>query len=121
MIINVIENRYSYESEFWCKDTKKIALCQEFEGSILGSILGSNANKPIPTAKERYVKFTQRSFQSHLSLIPFLKDASSDSKQAFSNRKEALRKVYATLLPIPIKPHSDSEGCIIRLQTSLTP
>ena len=29
------ENRY--ESEFWCKDTKKIALCQEFEGSILGS------------------------------------------------------------------------------------
>ena len=78
MIINVIENRYSYESEFWCKDTKKIALCQEFEGSILGS----NANKPIPTAKERYVKFTQRSFQSHLSLIPFLKDASSDSKQA---------------------------------------
>ena len=82
MIINVIENRYRYESEFWCKDTKKIALCQEFEGSILGSILGSNANKPIPTAKERYVKFTQRSFQSHLSLIPFLKDASSDSKQA---------------------------------------
>ena len=71
MIINVIENRYRYESAFWCKDT-----------SILGSILGSNANKPIPTAKERYVKFTQRSFQSHLSLIPFLKDASSDSKQA---------------------------------------
>ena len=73
------ENRY--ESEFWCKDTKKIALCQEFEGS----------------------------FEARLA------------PQAFSNRKEALRKVYATLLPIPIKPHSDSEGCIIRLQTSLTP
>lgn len=85
MIINVIENRYSYESEFWCKDTKKIALCQEFEDSFEGSFEGSLA------------------------------------KQAFSNRKEALRKVYATLLPIPIKPHSDSEGCIIRLQTSLTP
>ena len=77
------ENRY--ESEFWCKDTKKIALCQEFEGSILGSILGSLA------------------------------------KEAHSNRKGALRKVYATLLPIPFKPHSISEGCIIRLQTSLTP
>ena len=37
------ENRY--ESEFWCKDTKKIALCQEFEGSILGSILGSHAKQ----------------------------------------------------------------------------
>ena len=79
------ENRYSYESEFWCKDTKKIALCQEFEGSILGSILGSHA------------------------------------KQAYSNHKGALRKVYATLLPIPFKPHSISEGCIIWLQTSLTP
>ena len=81
MIINVIENRYRYESEFWCKDTKKIALCQEFEGSFEGSL----------------------------------------AKQAFSNRKEALRKVYATLLPIPFKPHSIPEGCIIRLQTSLTP
>ena len=30
------ENRY--ESEFWCKDTKKIALCQEFEGSFEGSL-----------------------------------------------------------------------------------
>lgn len=49
MIINVIENRYSYESEFWCKDTKKIASCQEFEGSILGSILGS-------LSKEAYSK-----------------------------------------------------------------
>ena len=85
MIINVIENRYRYESEFWCKDTKKIALCQEFEGSILGSILGSNA------------------------------------KEAYPECKGALRNLYATLLPIPIKPHSDSEGCIIRLQTSLTP
>ena len=80
------ENRYGYESEFWCKDTKKIALCQEFEGSILGSILGSLANKPIPRAKERYVIFTQRSCQSQLSLIPFLKDASSGSKQALLHR-----------------------------------
>lgn len=65
------ENRY--ESEFWCKDTKKIALCQEFEGSILGSILGSLA------------------------------------KQAYSNRKGALRKVYATLLPTANKPYINSE------------
>ena len=85
MIINVIENRYSYESEFWCKDTKKIASCQEFEGSILGSILGSNA------------------------------------KEAYSKGKGALRNLYATPLPIPTKPHSDFERCIIRLQTSLTP
>lgn len=46
------ENRYSYESEFWCKDTKKIALCQEFEGSILGSILGSLAKQAYSNHKE---------------------------------------------------------------------
>ena len=74
------ENRY--ESEFWCKDTKKIALCQEFEGSILGSILGSNVNKPIPTAKERYVKFTQRSYQPQISLTSILNEASPGFKQA---------------------------------------
>lgn len=69
MIINVIENRYSYESEFWCKDTKKIGYCQEFEGSFEGSL----------------------------------------AKQAFSNRKEALRKVYATPLPTANKPYINSE------------
>ena len=79
IIINVIENRYSYESEseseseFWCKDTKKIGSCQEFEGSFDGSFEGSLA------------------------------------KQAYFNRKEALRKVYATLQPTSNKPYFNSE------------
>lgn len=44
------ENRY--ESEFWCKDTKKIALCQEFEGSFEGSFLGSHAKEAYPKGEE---------------------------------------------------------------------
>ena len=82
MIINVIENRYSYESEFWCKDTKKIALCQEFEAALRAALRAASPNKPFPTAKKRYVKFTQRPYQPQISLTSILNEASPGFKQA---------------------------------------
>ena len=54
--------------------------------SLRAALRAASPNKPFPTAKKRYVKFTQRSFQSQLSLIPILKDASSGSKQALHHR-----------------------------------
>ena len=54
--------------------------------AVRAALRAAVQKEPIPRAKERYVIFTQRSCQFQLSLIPFLKDASSGSKQALHHR-----------------------------------
>ena len=68
------------------KIQKKSHSVKSLRAAFWAVFWAATPKKPIPSAKERYVIFTQRSFQSQLSLIPILKDASSGSKQALHHR-----------------------------------
>ena len=50
--------------------------------SLRAALRAASPNKPFPTAKKRYVKFTQRPYQPQISLTSILNEASPGFKQA---------------------------------------
>ena len=64
------------------KIQKKSHSVKSLRAALKAALRAASPNKPFPTAKKRYVKFTQRPYQPQISLTSILNEASPGFKQA---------------------------------------